>query len=150
MRSLVLSSTAAALLLTSAACTGQEANKPPEATATSAPEARNQPVTVTGCLRAGEAANTFVLMAPASETSPEPATYALVGTAADLGDHVDRRVEIAGTLASEQEARSSTSAVEEDKPKGTTGTPTVETQTKVEVRRIKVDTVRPLGEECEP
>jgi hypothetical protein len=152
MRLLFLSSAAAVLVLTSSACSQEDARStvPPDPTTASQPQPRNQPMTVTGCLRAGEAANTFVLTAAGAEGTAEPATYELVGTSVQLTDHIGDRVEVTGTLESEQDLRSRTSATEAEKPKGTTGTPVVETQTKVEIRRLEVSAVRPISGDCTP
>jgi hypothetical protein len=147
MRWFLLSS-AVVLTLTSAACARQD-SATPDATTATAPQTRNSPMTVAGCLRAGEADNTFVLNAAAAEGSPETATYQLVGEAAQLRDHIGRRVEVSGTLTAEQEVRSAGAAVAEEKAKGTAGTPVVETRTKIEVKQLQVSSVRPLGESCE-
>jgi hypothetical protein len=150
MRVLLLSSAILAFALSSGCSRQNDPATPPEPTTASAPQQRNQPTTVTGCLRAGEAANTFVLTAAGAEGAPEPATYELVGASAQLSDHVGDRVEVTGTLAAEQDLRSPTSAAEADKAKGTTGTPVVETQTKVEMRRLEVSQVRPISGDCTP
>jgi hypothetical protein len=152
MRVFFLSSAAALVLVTSSACSRQEeaASVPADPTTASQPQQRNQPMTVTGCLRAGEAADTLVLTAAAAEGTSEPATYELVGASAQLKDHVGDRVEVTGTLESEQDLRAKTSATETEKPKGTTGTPVVETQTKVEIRRLAVATARAVSGECTP
>lgn len=150
MRRLLLSSVALSVVLTCACARQDETATPPEPTTASAPEQRNQPMTVTGCLRAGEAANTFVLTAAGAEGAAEPATYELVGASAQLADHIGERVEVTGRLAAAQDLRSSTSATEADKAKGTTGTPVVETQTKVEMRRLEVSGVKPISSDCKP
>jgi hypothetical protein len=150
MRLLLLSSAALSVALSSACARQNDTATPPDPTTASAPEQRNRPMTVTGCLRAGEAADTFVLTAAAAEGTAEPATYELVGTSAQLRDHIGDRIEVTGTLASEQDLRSRTSAAEQDKAKGTTGTPVVETQTKVEIRRLEVSAVRSISGDCTP
>ena len=124
-------------------------NTPPEtATAT----ASNVPMTatVTGCLAAGDAADTFVLNAARSEGDTASATYNLIGTNADeLRHHVGEQVKVSGTVTSgEQVAERSIPQAETDKAKGTTGTPTVQTQTDVRIQRMQVSSVAPQGQEC--
>jgi hypothetical protein len=148
MRSLVISSAALALALTAGACARQDDTAaPPEPATASAPQPSNRPMTVAGCLRPGDAANTFVLTATGA-VGTEPATYELVSTSADLRPHIGRRVEVSGTLASEQDVRTPTTAAEQDKAKGTTGTPVVETRNKIEIRRMEVASVRPVEGDC--
>jgi hypothetical protein len=53
-------------------------------------------------------------------------------------------------LESEQELAARTQAVESERPKGTSGTPTVETKATVELRRLEVASARLLDGECEP
>ncbi len=117
--------------------------------ATTPPQPLNQPETVTGCLRAGEAADTFVLTAPQTSTGAQPITYALVSTGnIDLAGHVGERVSVRGTLESQQQATTESSA-RAAKPTGTAGTPTVQTETALTIRRLDVSTVQPLGDRCE-
>jgi hypothetical protein len=131
-------------------CNRQEVSPPAEPMAASAPQPRAQPMSVTGCLKAGEADNTFVLTVAAASGSSEPATYQLVGKTDALREHVGERVEISGTLESEQEFASRTTAVEQDRAKATSGTPTVETTTRVELRRLDVSSFKPISDRCEP
>jgi hypothetical protein len=150
MRNLLL--TSAAFVAVAAAATGcnrQEAS-PPEPMTASAPQPRAQPMSVVGCLKAGDAADTFVLTVTAAAGSAEAATYQLVGKTDALREHVGDRVEVSGTLASEQELASRSTAVEKDRPQGTTGTPVVDTTTKVELRRLDVASVARVSEGCEP
>ncbi|HTI39175.1 MAG TPA: hypothetical protein VL484_16545 [Vicinamibacterales bacterium] len=126
------------------------ANTPPEtATATSS----NVPMTatVTGCLAAGDAADTFVLNAARSEGDTTSATYNLVGASADeLRSHIGEQVKVSGTVTSgEQVAERSMPQAQTDKTKGTTGTPTVQTQTDVQIKRLQVSSVSPEGHKCE-
>jgi hypothetical protein len=107
-------------------------------------------MSVTGCLKAGEASDTFVLTVAAPSGSAEPATYQLVGKTDQLREHVGDRVEVSGTLESEQELASRSTTVEKDRAKGTTGTPVVETTTKVELRRLDVSSLKHVAEGCEP
>jgi hypothetical protein len=112
----------------------------------------NQPVTISGCLKAGDAEDTFVLTAARSEGSTETATYQLAGSpGVNLRDHIGQRVEVNGTMNAQQEIASSTSAVgrDEDRPAGTSGKPRVETKAELEVNRLSVSAVKPLGDRCE-
>lgn len=103
-----------------------------------------QPATVIGCLRAGEAADTFVL----TSAGEQAVTYQLAGGEGEtLRDHVGHQVEVTGTVTAEQ--RTATRATSSsDKAVGTGGTPTVQTQTQVNVRRLEVSSVKPTGSEC--
>lgn len=142
--------------LGSAACRGgnDDKNAPPTAQiATQSPEQRlNQPMTVEGCLRAGEGGTTFVLTAAQAETGNQPATYHLVAPGdVKLADHVGERVSVTGQLQSQQQASTRTPAAPAatGKPTGTSGTPTVSTATDVMVRRLDVSSLKPLGGRCE-
>jgi hypothetical protein len=151
MRKFSVSSTVVALALCATACRGQnEATVPADPTTASAPQERSQPMTVAGCLRAGEAADTFILTAAATEGSQQPGTYQLVGNTASLADHIGNRVEVSGTLESEQELATRTQAIEKERPKGTSGTPTVETKSEVEVRRLEVASAKRISGDCKP
>jgi hypothetical protein len=113
------------------------------------PQAVNQPATVSGCLRAGEASDTFVLMATRTQDREEPATYELVGSGGvNLRDHVGKRVEASGVISSQQQATGRALDTTADRAKGTSGTPSVSTRTEVDVKRLEVQSIRPLGESC--
>lgn len=110
----------------------------------------NQPLTVSGCLKAGEAEGTFVLTAARSSGSDQTATYQLTGSSgADLREHTGNRVEVTGTMNAQQEIASRTTAVPQEQATGTAGDPKVITATEIEIRQVTVDSVRPLGEKCE-
>jgi hypothetical protein len=106
--------------------------------------------TVTGCLAAGDAANTFVLNAARAEGATDSATYHLVGAnSAELRDHIGEQVRVSGTVTSGTTvAERSAPQAETDKPEATTGTPTVQTQTDVQIRRLAVSSVSPQGGKC--
>ena len=110
----------------------------------------NQAVTVTGCLKAGSADDTFVLGTARTAGSQDTATYHLDGGGANLRDHVGERVEVTGTVNAQQEMVSQRTAVapNEDRPTGTSGTPKVETKTELDIKRLAVTTVKPLNEKC--
>jgi hypothetical protein len=119
----------------------------PETQTTTGLQARNEPVSVNGCLRAGLAENTFVLTAEDTGTASETATYELSSQNVDLRQYVGERVQLSGTVRAEQQATSSGPDVV-GKPKGTAGTPTIETTTQLNVKQMTVDTVKPSGERC--
>jgi hypothetical protein len=112
------------------------------------------PMTVAGCLRAGNLADTFVLMQDASNTGAQAtANYQLVGVdGVDLRQHIGERVQVTGVLASQQEVASRSTPApaqqKDDKPTGTTGKPTVQTETQVDIRTLQVKSVNPQGGKC--
>lgn len=138
----------------SAACSGEPENTTPVAetqTATTAQPA-NQPLTVNGCLRAGEATDTFVLTSSqAAEPQGQTTTYELHGALnVDMRSHVGRRVEVSGIVRAQQQIASRTSpAPAQERATGTSGTPTVQTTTEVAIKQLDVSSLKPLGETCE-
>ena len=147
-------SAAAALFacaLAAAAC-GSEPEVPPAQSQTQTTQQLNTPATLTGCLRAGEAANTFVLTASATTTDAStPATYQLDGSGGvNLSDHVGKRIEVTGVIADQQHIATREPAQTADqKATGTSGTPTVQTSTQLALRTLQVKQVRPAGGSCE-
>ena len=139
--------------ISSTACSREEPAAPVAEVQTKTPvQSTNQPLTVSGCLRAGEASDTFVLTASQSATATEPATYQLVGGRnLDLQGHIGQRVEVNGTLSAQQsvESRTPSTPAPGERATGTTGTPTVQTTTEVSFKRLEVSGVKPLGEKCE-
>jgi hypothetical protein len=107
------------------------------------------PTTVTGCLRSGNAEDTFVLTTKVPD-SANAATYNLNANAqVNLRQYIGQEVEVSGTTRSEQQVTSSSGATPQKPVKGTSGTPTVETKTEVDVRQLDVNSVRPTGQKCE-
>ena len=112
----------------------------------------NQAMTVDGCLKAGEGADTFVLTVASDAAPGTAATYHLVGVnGVNLRDHIGERVEVSGTVNAEKRA-SSLSAQEPAATSGSTpapeasasaggATPTVSTSTQVDIKRIDVSSV---------
>lgn len=142
----------ALLAATSAACSrGDETQAPTAQSTTQSTQPLNRPTTVIGCLRAGDAANTFVLTTTQTENGVNPATYQLAGTAGvNLQDHVGRRVEVSGTLTEQQHIATTDAPTRADeKAQGTSGTPTVQTGTQLAVRRLEVSGVKAAGGECD-
>ena len=114
------------------------------------PQAAATPERVQGCLRAGEAGGTFVLTASAADTHMAAATYQLMGDAEALRPHVGKRVEVTGTIVMEQTAQSRGATMPaEDRAKGTSGTPTVQSTTEVELKRLQVSGVTPVSGDCD-
>jgi hypothetical protein len=125
---------------------------PAEATARTPAVPQNNPMTITGCLRAGEATDTFVLTTAQTQESAETATYHLTGAqGVNLRDHVGRRVEVSGVVRSEQEVASASPSrpAANEKATGTAGTPTVQTRTQLQVRQLEVRSVKPTEGKCE-
>jgi hypothetical protein len=108
-------------------------------------------VTVTGCLRAGDASDTFVLTASETKDGVTPATYLLVpNSSVNLRENVGNRVEVSGVLSTQQQVSTTTPATApRNKPTGTSGTPTVQTQTQLDMRRLDVSSVNRLGDGCD-
>jgi hypothetical protein len=150
MRHFVLSSTVLLAMLVGGCTRQEEATAPADPTTASQEEPKNQPMTISGCLRGGEGGDTFILTAAATEGSQQPGSYQLVGNTDSLGDHIGHRVEVSGTLESEQELAARTRTVEPERPKGTSGTPTVETKATVDLRRLEVASARLIEGDCEP
>ena len=128
----------------------QAAAPPAEATVQTPAVPQNNPVTLTGCLRAGEATDTFVLTTAQTRDSAETATYHLTGVqGVTLRDHIGQQVEVNGVVRSEQEMASASASREAERATGTTGTPTVQTRTQLQVRQLEVTSVKPAGAKCE-
>ena len=148
---------AAAVLAACAAC-GSNGEEVPalEQQSVSAPQPTAMPERVQGCLGAGETEGTYVLTAGAADTHADAATYQLEGELGSLAEHIGRRVEVTGTVVSEQVARSRGAAMpaageEDDEPtgtSGTSGTPTVQSSTEIEVKRLQVSSVLPIDADC--
>jgi len=122
----------------------------PELQTTAGQQARMQPMTVTGCLKSGVADNTFVLMTSKTEGAIETATFQLnPKQGVDLKQYIGQTVEVSGTLRAEQEVASTGQPTELKPAKGTSGTPTVETKSEIDVKRLDVNTVTPTGNSCD-
>jgi hypothetical protein len=135
---------------------GETTTTSPEMQTQTAQPAANVPMTVAGCVKAGEAADTYVLTTARAEGSGDTATYELVGSqTANLEDHIGKRVEVSGTLEAQQEIASRATAKAEpadkggDRATGTSGTPTVQTRTEIDIKRLSVSSIKPLEDKCE-
>ena len=109
----------------------------------------NAPVTVRGCLRAGDASDTFVLTAARTATSEQTATYQLYEyEGVKLAEHLGRQVEVSGVLRAQQEVSTRSTTEPAGKPTGTAGTPTVSTSTELDIKQLNVQQVREVGGSC--
>jgi ABC-type uncharacterized transport system auxiliary subunit len=113
-------------------------------------EAVNKPITLSGCMRAGEATDTYVLTTSATADGQAPANYQLAGASGvNLRDQIGNRVEVSGVVRTQQETQSHTSGPAANAPTGTSGTPRVETTTELDLKHLDVSNVKPLGEKCD-
>lgn len=120
----------------------------PDLQTTSGPQAEAQSALVSGCLRQGEADQTFVLESAQADGAGATVTYQLTGNEnVQLPNYVGQQVEVSGTVRANQEI-SSSGKVEEKAAKGTSGTPVVETKTDVDIKRLDVATIKSLGAAC--
>ena len=142
----------ACITAATAGCRDSKPDTPPPEVQSQAAQPANQPTTVTGCLKAGDAPDTFVVTAARSAGSGETATYQLVSNpGVNLTDHIGRQVEVSGIVRQTQEM-ASRSRAEPSQPAGTSGAPgkpAVETRTEVEIKRLEVSTIKPQGGQCE-
>lgn len=139
-----------ASLLLAGACNKQKQAAPDLQTASGGATAPRA-ITVTGCLKAGTLADsTWVLMATDTNGGTEkPATYQLVGGDPDnLRNSAGQQVEVSGTVQADEQIASSSGPVPERAAKGTSGTPSVETKTDVDLKRLQVSAVKPTGNHC--
>ena len=147
-RSVALSAVASAALV--AAC-ASEPEVPPAESQTAVTRDVERPTTVSGCLKAGEAANTYVLTTSRTVDGTPPATYQLTGAYdLNLQQHVGSRIEATGVVESQSEIATRTTAQPPDNARATSGTtPSVQTGTELSIRRMDVTSVRALEGECE-
>ncbi|OFW04651.1 MAG: hypothetical protein A3H96_09700 [Acidobacteria bacterium RIFCSPLOWO2_02_FULL_67_36] len=154
MRKAVVVLTVATLIAVgSGACRRTEKKTAPVAEIQTQSQAQpvNQPTTVIGCLRAGEASDTFVLTTGADDRN-QTATYQLAGAGdIKLADHVGERIEVSGVVTEQQVIGTVASGPARQKTTGTSGganAPRVETTTELNIRRMDVSAIRPLGGRC--
>ena len=141
----------AGFVAAAAAACGGTPEAPPAQSQSSVSRQVNAPTTVTGCLRAGDAANTFVLTTAQSVDGTPAATYHLTGGAdINLQQHVGNRVEASGVVEQQSEIATRQPAQPADNAKGTagSGTPTVQTGTELSIRRMNVASVKHVGGDC--
>ena len=111
-------------------------------------QATNSPMSVKGCLRAGEASDTYVLTTARAE-GEQTATYQLRPMeGVSLADHVGRQIEVSGVMTTQQEVVTQSGSQPADKASGTAGRPTVSTATELDVRKLDVHKVQRLDDKC--
>ena len=139
-----------AIALTAAGACNRTNEVPPAETETATPlQTANTPTTVIGCLRAGDASNTFVLTTANTETSQPTATYSLhPSEGVMLAEHVGKRVVVSGVLRAQQEVTARSSTEPAGKATGTAGTPSVSTATELDIKQLNVDKVRAVDGDC--
>ena len=140
-----------AIVFAAFALIGCDKKSTPEIQSTQTIQRNGDPVQLTGCLRRGTIAeDTFVLLVAQKNASGGTATYELIpAPGVNFSAQVGQQVEVSGTLQGEQIARTE-DAARERAAKGTSGTPTIETKTDLDVRRVGATTVKPLGAACQP
>jgi hypothetical protein len=141
------------LAISVAGCGREEPEVPPATTQSEATSEPNTPTTVTGCLRAGDAADTYVLTTSQTEGDTRPVTYQLTGDPnLNLQDHVGRRIQVTGIVERQTQVDVREAPKSADNTTGTagsTGTPTVQTGTQLAIQRLNVTSVAPAGGACE-
>jgi hypothetical protein len=143
---LSITAVAVAFAIAASACTRDESG--PEVQTTSGVQPRQESITVNGCLKAGLGENTFVLTAEQTGAGTETATYQLSAPSGQLRDHVGEQVRVSGTLRSEQQVASTGRDVVDEPASGTSGTPTIETRSELNVKQLTVESVEPTGQRC--
>jgi len=132
-----------------AGCAG-EPEAPPAQNQAAVTREVDRPASVTGCLKAGEAANTYVLTTAQSVDGTPAATYQLTGASdVNLQEHVGSRVEATGVVESQSDVATRQPALPADIAEGTSGTPVVQTGTELSIRRMDVTSVRVVAGDCE-
>jgi hypothetical protein len=123
----------------------------PEVQTTTAYQRSGEPVQLVGCLKRGVLADeTFVLLVSKADGVGGTATYQLNPAAGmNLADQVGHQVEVLGKLRAEQVAVSE-GGTRERAAKGTSGTPTVETKTDLDVRQVDATSLKPIAATCPP
>jgi hypothetical protein len=136
-----------------AGCGGDEPEVPPATTESQTRTQPNTPTTVTGCLRAGDAADTFVLTASRAEDGTTPATYHLTGDpGVNLQDHIGKRIQVTGIVDRQAQFAVREAPRPAENATGTAGspgTPTVQTGARLDIQRLNITSVKPADGECE-
>jgi hypothetical protein len=145
----IVARTAAAVAVLAAATACNRNAAGPELRTTTGVQPRQEAITVDGCMRQGLAENTFVLTTENDGSTTTPtSTYQLNGQQVSLRDYVGQVVEVSGTLRSDQEVDTSGTTAVGKSATGTSGTPTVQTKTELDVKQMTVSAVKPLGHQC--
>lgn len=133
------------------ACAGEPEEAPVAETKAETPTTPvNAATTIQGCLKAGEAAGTFVLTATsAAEDGAAAATYELTGAeGVDLAAHTGERVEVQGVITAAKET-DMTSATRQAEPAKPGVKPEVATSVDVNIRRLDVSRIQKIDGSCE-
>jgi hypothetical protein len=137
------------VVLLTAGCERGEETAPVAERQSQSAQPANTPTTIAGCLKAGEATDTFVLTVAQAAGGGDTATYHLTGNqGVNLRDHVGHNVEVSGTIRAQQELASRGSAQPAERATGTSGSPSVQTRTEIDIKQLDVASVRPLGGNC--
>jgi hypothetical protein len=142
----------ACIAVAAVGCSRNESSPPPAQVQSQSTLPANSPTTVTGCLKAGDAPASYVITTARTEGGTETATYQLMGNVgANLADHIGQQVEATGVIRQTHELASTERArpAETEGTSGTAGKPVVETRTEVDIKRLEVSAVNPLGSRCE-
>ena len=139
------------IIFTGTAACSREAEVPPAQVQSQSVRQADTPTVVTGCLKAGDAANTFVLTTAQTVDGTPAATYQLHGSGGvNLVDHVGKRIEVNGVVREQaQIATREPAQVAGEKATGTAGTPTVQTNTQLSIRQLDVSGVKAAGGDCQ-
>jgi hypothetical protein len=136
---------AAAVTAASVGCSREQPAQVAESQTQSPVIATNAPATLNGCLRAGEAADTFVL----TTSGLQAATYHLVpDEGIDLREHVGREIQVDGVIRTQQQTTATASSPADPNAVGTAGQPAVATRTELDVNRFEVSSVKSVGQGC--
>ena len=137
-------------LVCAAGCNRKEQVPPSTAQSATPEQAAHQPVTVIGCLKVGDAADTFVLTAAKAATGEQTSNYQLIGSGGvNLADHVGHQVEVSGVVTAQQEVQARSSTDPARNARGTSGTtPSVSTTTELDIKKLNVNQVRRVADEC--
>ena len=134
------------------ACSREAADAPPAQVQSQSVQKTDTPTVVTGCLKAGDAAGTFVLTTAQTVDGTPAATYQLQGSAGvNLADHIGKRIEVNGVVREQAQiaTREAAQPAAGDKATGTGGTPTVQTNTQLSIRQLDVAGVKAAGGDCQ-
>ena len=142
----------ACAVVTGSACNQQKNATPTAQIQSNSPaQVANSPESVTGCLRAGDAPDTFVLTTSQLADGRQPATYQLSGSAGvNLTEHIGERVSVQGVVRAQQESTTATSGAPANaRPQGTAGSPTVSTRTTIDLKRMDVTSISRAEGKCD-
>jgi hypothetical protein len=122
----------------------------PEVARTTGEQPRSESMTVTGCLGSGAfAEGVWVLMVPSAPGGAPASTVHLVGGDPEtLRANAGRQVEVSGTLQAQQQVATSGTPAPRHRTSDAQGSPVIQTDTQLDIKRLAVGTIRPIGEKC--